>query len=191
MADSRLYKLEDKMDIETIGIGLENYLKQIKNLYTEGLRTAEGYLVQAKQEEKNDGMDSVIQVQLYKSETMVTVNIGSGKWVDKADADIAEMVHFAPLAVTAAFGAWSQKEILEEIFDFIDQFILTGGRDISVSMSSSRGLNADQVICLNCKTVNQMGTKFCISCDSSLASGVALSLCKPGFDSDFIDTHKK
>ena len=172
MADSRIFKLTNDVDIEQIGIGVENFLKIKKHLYAEGMHTAEGYMVQAKQEDgwkKWVGMDAAIQVQIYKTESLITVNIGSGKWIDKAGAAIAGSILFAPLAVTAAVGAWAQKKLPEEIFNFIEQFILTGGQNISVSMSSSRGIKDSQIICPNCKAVNSKGTRFCASCGKPLS----------------------
>lgn len=172
MADSRIFKLVNDVDIEQIGVGIENFLKIKKHLYAEGMYTAEGYMVQAKQEDgwkKWVGMDAAIQVQLYKTESLITVNIGSGKWVDKAGAAIAGSILFAPLAVTAAVGAWAQKKLPEEIFNFIEQFIMTGGQNITVSMGSSRGIKDSQIICPGCHAVNDKGTRFCMSCGTALS----------------------
>lgn len=173
MAESKMFKLDGKITLEEIGIGLENFFRTKKKLVAEGIPTAEGYLVQAKQEEswkKFVGMDTAIQVQLYKTGDMVTVNVGSGSWVDKAGAATVGMIVFAPLAVTAAIGAWSQKKLPDEIFNYIENFIITGGKSVSISMDSSRGVTSEQILCPSCHAINAKGTKFCSSCGTGLAN---------------------
>ncbi|EAA0223607.1 zinc ribbon domain-containing protein [Listeria monocytogenes] len=173
MADSRLFKLGKEISIEEIGVGLESFFRNKKNLVAEGINTAEGYLVQAKQEEswkKFIGMDTAIQVQLYETGDMVTVNVGSGSWLDKAGAGAAGAIVFAPLAVTAAIGAWNQKRLPEEVFNYVENFIMTGGKNVSVSMDSGKGLAAETILCPSCHAVNDKGTKFCSSCGSGLSN---------------------
>ncbi|WP_029276228.1 zinc ribbon domain-containing protein [Carnobacterium jeotgali] len=173
MAESKLFKLGKEVSIEEIGVGLESFFRNKKNLIAEGVNTAEGYLVQAKQEEswkKFIGMDTAIQVQLYETGDMVTVSIGSGSWLDKAGAGAAGAIVFAPLAVTAAIGAWNQKRLPEEIFSYVENFIMTGGKNVSVSMDSGKGLAADTILCPSCHAVNDKGTKFCSSCGSGLSN---------------------
>ena len=82
MADSKVFKLVDGVDVEKVGRAVESFLRDKKNLMTEGMKTQVGYLVQAKQTDswkKIVGMDSAIQIQLFDSGNMVTVNIGAGK----------------------------------------------------------------------------------------------------------------
>lgn len=172
MADSKIFKLSDGLDIEKIGQAVQNWLREKKQLHAEGIRTNEGYLVQAKQEDswkKVVGMDSAIQVQIFSAgEDQVMVNVGSGKWVDKAGAATIGMVAFAPLAVTAAIGAWNQKKLPEELFSYIEQFIISGGKSVTVSMAASQSVHDGEVLCPNCKAVNAKGTKFCTSCGTKL-----------------------
>lgn len=51
MADSRMFKLVNGIDIEKIGVGIQNWLREKKQLHAEGMQTNQGYLVQAKQED--------------------------------------------------------------------------------------------------------------------------------------------
>lgn len=172
MAESKIFRLVEGVDSENIGRAVEGFLRDRKGMTAEGAKTPEGYFVQAK---GNDGgwktvagMNMATQIQIIQSGDMVTVNIGQGKWSDKVGAAAVGMVLFAPLAVTAAIGAWNQKKLPQEIFAFVEQFIMSGGRSVTVSMGASMALKEGQVLCPNCKTPNPQGTKFCESCGAKL-----------------------
>jgi hypothetical protein len=49
----------------------------------------------------------------------MTVEIGAGKWIDKAAVGTVSMFILWPLAVTAGLGAWEQMKMPEKVFDFI------------------------------------------------------------------------
>jgi hypothetical protein len=44
------------------------------------------------------------------------VQIGSGKWTDKAGIGTVEVFILWPLAITAGLGAWEQMKMPERIF---------------------------------------------------------------------------
>jgi len=171
LADSKVFKLFEGIDVESVGRAVEGFLRDKKNLQVESMKTAEGYLVQAKQSDgwkKFVGMDSAIQVQIFATGDFATVNIGQGKWIDKAGAATLGMLVFAPLAITAAFGAVAQKKLPEEIFNYVEQFLMSGGRMVTHSMSASIGLKENQILCPSCKTSNPETGKFCVSCGSKM-----------------------
>lgn len=171
MAESKIFKLIDGVDCEAVGRAVEGFLRDRKNLYTEGVRVPEGYFVQAREEtkwKKWTGMDASVQVRIIPTGDMVSVEVGTGKWVEKAGVATVGVMVFAPLAATAAIGAWGQKKLPQEIFNYVEQFILSGGRSVTVSMSSTQGLKENQVICPACKAVNQKGQKFCSACGARL-----------------------
>lgn len=173
MADSKIFKLIDGIEVDMIARGIEGFLRDKKNLTTDSLKSPEGWLIQAKETEgwkKFAGMDTAIQVQLMPTGELLTVNIGSGKWIDKAGAATVGMVLFAPLAVTAAIGAWGQKKLPEEIFDFIERFIQSGGKSAIITMGASQALKDGQVLCPNCHIANDKGQKFCSSCGTKLVA---------------------
>lgn len=66
------------------------------------------------------GMASALNVFFDQKGTNLAVEIGSGKWLDKAAAGAVGMIIFAPLAITAGIGAWQQAKIPEKIFNYID-----------------------------------------------------------------------
>lgn len=66
------------------------------------------------------GMSTALNVLLDHEEGALTVEIGAGRWIDKAGAGVVGLAILWPLAVTAAIGAWGQAKMPEKIFDFIE-----------------------------------------------------------------------
>jgi hypothetical protein len=54
----------------------------------------------------------------------LTVEIGAGKWLDKAAAGVVSLIVLWPLAVTAALGAWEQGNMPGRVFEFISKWVL-------------------------------------------------------------------
>lgn len=65
------------------------------------------------------GMATTLNILFKQSEDTLTVEIGAGKWMDKAAGGAVGMFILWPLAITAGFGAWEQMKMPEKIFDFI------------------------------------------------------------------------
>ena len=172
MADSKVFKLSDNVTIDSIGLAVENFLRDKEKMVVEGAKTNEGYIVQAKTEGrwmKYIGMDSAIQIQMLDMNNQtVNIEIGAGKWTDKALAAGAGAVLFAPLMGTAAYGAWKQSKLPEKIYDFIEQYILSDGRTATVSLAKDIGVVKDSTICKKCGTHNSTQAKFCTGCGESL-----------------------
>jgi len=86
----------------------------------------EGIVVQARQQEgwRNAlGMSSTLNIGLrYKQATLI-VEIGAGKWSDKAIAGGVGALLVWPLFFTAAYGAWKQSQLPQRTFEFIRAFI--------------------------------------------------------------------
>lgn len=66
------------------------------------------------------GMGTSLNVVFHPEEDdMLTVEIGAGKWVDKAAAGTVSLFILWPLAITAGIGAWEQMKMPDNIFDYI------------------------------------------------------------------------
>ncbi len=170
MAESKIFKLPESMSAEQVGRGIENFLRDKKHLMTEGTATPDGYFIQAKGEsgwKKVAGLDLATQIQIVQMGGMITVEVGSGKWIDKLGAGAVGMILFAPLAATAALGAVMQKKLPTEIFNFVEQFILSGGQNIVVSSQIGLG-DTSRVQCPSCGASVEKGVKFCPSCGEKL-----------------------
>ena len=49
----------------------------------------------------------------------VVLEIGAGKWIDKAAVGTVSLLILWPLAITAGIGAWEQMKMPENIFEYI------------------------------------------------------------------------
>jgi hypothetical protein len=65
------------------------------------------------------GMATSLNIVFHPSGDTLTVEIGAGKWADKAAVGVVSMLILWPLAVTAGFGAWEQMKMPEKIFNYI------------------------------------------------------------------------
>lgn len=175
MTESKVFRMPEGIDASAVGKEVENFLRSSKKLVTEGTKTPDGYFVQAKEQEGSSwkrlaGMTMAIQVQIVEISDTITVNIGNGQWSDKIGAGAVGVVLFAPLAVTAAVGAYNQKKLPGEIFDHIEKFLLGGGKSVMMNSFGADVANENEVICPNCKSSNSNDTKFCGNCGSPLTA---------------------
>ena len=164
MADSRIYHVKPGITAELIGLKVESFLREEKELIAEGFASPEGYFVQAKEGstwKKFTGLGKALQVQIIQStKNDITVNIGMGEWADKVGAAAVGAIFFMPLVVTAAIGAYGQNKLPEEIFDCIERFC-----------ASNREVLID--ICPNCGEEVSGNHKFCPNCGASISSTVS------------------
>lgn len=65
------------------------------------------------------GMATSLNIVFHSSADTLTVEIGAGKWIDKAAVGTVSMFVLWPLAVTAGVGAWEQSKLPDKIFDHI------------------------------------------------------------------------
>jgi len=65
------------------------------------------------------GMATSLNILFHQSGDTLTVEINSGKWIDKAAVGTVSLLLLWPLAITAGFGAWEQMKMPEKIFDYI------------------------------------------------------------------------
>lgn len=65
------------------------------------------------------GMATSLNIVFHQSGDTLAVEIGAGKWIDKAAVGVVSWFILWPLAVTAGFGAWEQMKMPEKVFDYI------------------------------------------------------------------------
>ncbi|HLL76863.1 MAG TPA: TIR domain-containing protein [Pyrinomonadaceae bacterium] len=65
------------------------------------------------------GMSTSLNILFHQSGDTLSVEIGAGKWIDKAAAGTVSLLILWPLAITAGIGAWEQMKLPDRIFDFI------------------------------------------------------------------------
>lgn len=71
------------------------------------------------------GMSTALNVVLKHTGRELIVEIGAGKWLDKAAAGAVSLFVLWPLAVTAAYGAWEQGNMPGRVFEFISKWVLS------------------------------------------------------------------
>ena len=65
------------------------------------------------------GMATSLNILFHHNADTLIVEIGAGKWVDKAAVGAVSLVILWPLAITAGMGAWEQMKMPDRIFDFV------------------------------------------------------------------------
>ncbi len=66
------------------------------------------------------GMATSLNIVFHTGDDTLTVEIGAGKWVDKAAVGTVSLFILWPLAITAGMGAWEQMKLPDRIFDYIN-----------------------------------------------------------------------
>jgi hypothetical protein len=85
-----------------------------------------GQLLQIQKEggwRKVIGMSTALNIVFRQVENTVNVEIGAGRWIDKAAVGTVSLFILWPLAFTAAFGAWQQMNMPSRIFDHINKYL--------------------------------------------------------------------
>ena len=69
------------------------------------------------------GMSTALNIVFHQVENTVNVEIGAGRWIDKATTSAVAYFIIWPLAVTAGIGAWQQMKMPERVFEHIAKFL--------------------------------------------------------------------
>jgi hypothetical protein len=69
------------------------------------------------------GMSTALNIVFHQVEKTVNVEIGAGRWIDKATTGAVAYFILWPLAVTAGIGAWQQVKMPERVFAHIAKFL--------------------------------------------------------------------
>lgn len=134
MDTSKVFKLQGKLNAQDVAEGLEKFFDLEKGMHSEVLPIDDGFIIQAKEREANSwkkfmGVSKATKVKIEViTDEIITVEIGSGDWTDKGVAAAAGSIVFAPLLVTAGVGAYQQKNLAAEIFEFIDEYVKSDGQ---------------------------------------------------------------
>jgi hypothetical protein len=133
------------------------------------------------------GTARAITIQFEQKPNEVIISLGEQKWVDKAAVGVVGLILW-PLLVTAAYGAWKQSELPEEIWHVIDSnaYTPTYGAPQATPPTyvppppspptaapappgeqSSQQPSQGPRFCPDCGTKNP-GSKFCPNCGKQL-----------------------
>jgi len=84
------------------------------------------------------GMSTALNVVFRQMGNSLTVDIGAGRWIDKAAVGTVSLFILWPLAVTAGIGAWQQMKMPERIYEHIAASVRSiNGYGVLGSMASA------------------------------------------------------
>ena len=163
MSETRTFQVS-KIDLSDLANNLSDWYRsqrfEVQMLDVHG----GGILVQASKGGWRDivGISSALNVVIRQGDSTLYVEIGPGKWLDKAAVGAISVAIFFPLAIAAGWGAWRQSQLPKQTYDFIQQFITVRGycqpsslEQVSTSLSSKSLDSSDSF-------------KFCSACGNSV-----------------------
>ena len=170
MNESRVFMLNGT-EVSGIVTRLENFFRTEKGMEVQSSQTTDGYVMQASQPKDGwktlTGMRLAVTVQMAVAGDQLNVSIGEGQWSDKIGAGAIGLFVAWPLAITAGMGAYKQKKLPSEVFQVIENTIMTGGQPVVVS-GAGQTVAAGMTLCPSCKAQLAPGSKFCNRCGAKL-----------------------
>lgn len=170
MNESRVFMLNGT-EVSQIVTRLENFFRTEKGMEVQSSQTTDGYVMQASQPKDGwktlTGMRLAITVQMAVMGDKLNVSIGEGQWSDKIGAGAIGLFVAWPLAITAGMGAFKQKKLPGEVFQVIENAIMTGGKPVVVA-GAGQTVAAGMIVCPNCKAQLSADAKFCDHCGTKL-----------------------
>lgn len=170
MSESRVFVLNG-IGVQAVATRLENFFRSEKGMEVQSSQTTDGYVMQASQPKDGwktlTGMRLAVTVQMTVMENHLNVTVGEGQWSDKIGAGAIGLFIAWPLAITAGMGAFKQKKLPAEIFQVIENCIMTGGQPVVVN-GAGTAMTPGMVLCPNCHTQIPNGSKFCNHCGTKI-----------------------
>lgn len=170
MNETRVFMLNGTQ-VQDIATRLEGFFRTEKGMDVQSSQTTDGYVMQASQPKDGwktlTGMRLAVTVQMAVAGDQLNVSIGEGQWSDKIGAGAIGLFVAWPLAITAGMGAYKQKKLPSEVFQVIENTIMTGGQPVVVS-GAGQTVAAGMTVCPSCKAQLAPGSKFCNRCGAKL-----------------------
>lgn len=170
MNETRVFMLNGTQ-VQDIVTRLEGFFRTEKGMDVQSSQTTDGYVMQASQPKDGwktlTGMRLAVTVQMAVARDQLNVSIGEGQWSDKIGAGAIGLFVAWPLAITAGMGAYKQKKLPSEVFQVIENTIMTGGQPVVVS-GAGQTVAAGMTLCPSCKAQLAPGSKFCSRCGAKL-----------------------
>ena len=170
MNESRVFMLNGT-EVSQIVTRLENFFRTEKGMEVQSSQTTDGYVMQASQPKDGwktlTGMRLALTVQMAVMGDKLNVSVGEGQWSDKIGAGAIGLFVAWPLAITAGMGALKQKKLPGEVFQVIENVIMSGGKPVVVT-GAGQTVAAGMIVCPNCKAQLSADAKFCDHCGTKL-----------------------
>lgn len=170
MNETRVFMLNGTQ-VQDIVTRLEGFFRTEKGMDVQSSQTTDGYVMQASQPKDGwktlTGMRLAVTVQMAVAGDQLNVSIGEGQWSDKIGAGAIGLFVAWPLAITAGMGAYKQKKLPSEVFQVIENTIMTDGQPVVVS-GAGQTVADGMTLCPSCKAQLAPGSKFCNRCGAKL-----------------------
>ena len=170
MNETRVFMLNGTQ-VQDIVTRLEGFFRTEKGMDVQSSQTTDGYVMQASQPKDGwktlTGMRLAVTVQMAVAGDQLNGSIGEGQWSDKIGAGAIGLFVAWPLAITAGMGAYKQKKLPSEVFQVIENTIMTGGQPVVVS-GAGQTVADGMTLCPSCKVQLAPGSKFCNRCGAKL-----------------------
>lgn len=170
MNETRVFMLNGTQ-VQDIVTRLEGFFRTEKGMDVQSSQTTDGYVMQASQPKDGwktlTGMRLAVTVQMAVAGDQLNVSIGEGQWSDKIGAGAIGLFVAWPLAITAGMGAYKQKKLPSEVFQVIENTIMTDGQPVVVS-GAGQAVADGMTLCPSCKAQLAPGSKFCNRCGAKL-----------------------
>lgn len=170
MNETRVFMLNGTQ-VQDIVTRLEGFFRTEKGMDVQSSQTTDGYVMQASQPKDGwktlTGMRLAVTVQMAVAGDQLNVSIGEGQWSDKIGAGAIGLFVAWPLAITAGMGAYKQKKLPSEVFQVIENTIMTGGQPVVVS-GAGQTVADGMTLCPSCKAQLPPRSKFCNRCGAKL-----------------------
>lgn len=170
MNETRVFMMNGTQ-VQDIVTRLEGFFRTEKGMDVQSSQTTDGYVMQASQPKDGwktlTGMRLAVTVQMAVAGDQLNVSIGEGQWSDKIGAGAIGLFVAWPLAITAGMGAYKQKKLPSEVFQVIENTIMTGGQPVVVS-GAGQTVADGMTLCPSCKVQLAPGSKFCNRCGAKL-----------------------
>lgn len=184
MTNQKMYHAPG-LDLQQLGQALMQFF-QGKGYETQILPGpgADGVTVQAK---KGSGWittatSQALTVMMTPQGDNLVVQTGGAKWTEKVVSGAVAAIVFWPLVALPAYGAYKQKEIIDQTWQFIDQYIASaGGTSAGMPMAAPvmaapvapAAAPKAQARCPSCNQPVRAGARFCDNCGASLVLACA------------------
>lgn len=186
MPDQKMYHAPG-LDLQQMGQALMQFF-QSKGYQTQMLPGpgTGGVTVQAKRGSGwiTTATSQALTVMMTPQGDNLVVQTGGARWTEKAVSGAVAVLVFWPLAALPAYGAYKQKEIIDQTWEFLDQYIVSAGGSLAgMGIPMGAPMMAQPVTpvaapqaqarCPSCGQPVRAGAKFCAQCGASLVQTCA------------------
>jgi hypothetical protein len=156
MPDIRSYMIPATFDLPAFSSFLRQHMTNELKLETQSISGDSGVILQGREQstvKRFVGMDKAITVKISISDQLMNVEVGQGKWIDKAAGAAVAWFLFWPAIVTTAIGTVQQAQLPGKIFAFIQDCVSMHRKESQPKKACGHcgsAMNADDIFCRSC-----------------------------------------